>query len=446
MERRAYLKAFGGTLPFLAGCIGGDGSDIKDSDGDGVIDSQDYAPNDPDVQEKSDLAGTTAQGGTPTPTPSPTPSPTLTPTPPPTPTPSPTPTASPTPTPRQAANSLQVNDEYWVGGSRVDSYNLDTVSVTIEDDFDLDFDSYQVWVGLYEFPWGEVVGEGTAGNFTRNDLPIELSVPIEPYDGAISANKRLHHLLFVTRGDKDMSEISNSDFDKRFETDPFIRKSGSREIERKPPDYDLPSVSLEGFSRENIEGAYAISVNGRTLGKNWTASLYIYKSAYILGINRSRGRSRPEYVDYELTQGFAPLLAEILDDIAEDIQFIDKREKVEFVIDFVQRLPYVTDDVSKGFDDYTKFIVETMAEGNGDCEDTSIMLASILETETFFYDMVLIEPPGHMAAGIWGDDLEGGYYEYNGRKYFYIETTGEGWGIGDIPDEYRGVEAYIYEI
>jgi len=30
-------------------------SDVQDSDGDGVIDSEDYAPNDPEVQEKSDL-------------------------------------------------------------------------------------------------------------------------------------------------------------------------------------------------------------------------------------------------------------------------------------------------------------------------------------------------------------------------------------------------------
>jgi hypothetical protein len=40
-----------------AGCtdVLGGGNDIQDSDGDGVIDSEDYAPHDPDVQEKSDV-------------------------------------------------------------------------------------------------------------------------------------------------------------------------------------------------------------------------------------------------------------------------------------------------------------------------------------------------------------------------------------------------------
>jgi hypothetical protein len=38
----------------LAGCSSG-GSDIQDTDGDGVIDSEDYAPRDPEVQSESDV-------------------------------------------------------------------------------------------------------------------------------------------------------------------------------------------------------------------------------------------------------------------------------------------------------------------------------------------------------------------------------------------------------
>lgn len=41
----------------IAGCagLGSQEDDIQDSDGDGVIDSEDYAPQDPEVQEKSDV-------------------------------------------------------------------------------------------------------------------------------------------------------------------------------------------------------------------------------------------------------------------------------------------------------------------------------------------------------------------------------------------------------
>lgn len=60
--------------------------------------------------------------------------------------------------------------------------------------------------------------------------------------------------------------------------------------------------------------------------------------------------------------------------------------------------------------------------------------------------MVLIQPPGHMAAGLWESDPAGYYWEYDGRKYSYIETTGQGWGIGDVPEEYRGGRARVYQV
>lgn len=57
--RRRLLAGFSvGLTLTIAGCSegssGSDGDDVQDSDGDGVIDSEDYAPRDPDVQRESD--------------------------------------------------------------------------------------------------------------------------------------------------------------------------------------------------------------------------------------------------------------------------------------------------------------------------------------------------------------------------------------------------------
>jgi hypothetical protein len=146
-----------------------------------------------------------------------------------------------------------------------------------------------------------------------------------------------------------------------------------------------------------------------------------------------------------LTDGTGTEIAQLLKNNADSLGF-SEREAIEFAIDFVQALPYVPDDVSTGFDDYTKFIMETVPEMEGDCEDTAILLASILSAEPFGYDMVLIQPPGHMAAGIWDSDPSGWYWEYDGRKYSYIETTGQGWGVGDCPEDYQGQDANIHQV
>lgn len=58
-NRRTFVKAIGTTsIVLLAGCSSDD-DEVQDSDGDGVVDSQDYAPNDPDVQSEDEISKST---------------------------------------------------------------------------------------------------------------------------------------------------------------------------------------------------------------------------------------------------------------------------------------------------------------------------------------------------------------------------------------------------
>jgi hypothetical protein len=109
---------------------------------------------------------------------------------------------------------------------------------------------------------------------------------------------------------------------------------------------------------------------------------------------------------------------------------MDRRETLNFVIAFVQQLQYRNDQ-----GEYPKFPVETLAEFGGDCEDTSILLAAMLRE--MGYATVFINPPGHMAIAMACDDCEGVAYRQDGRRYYYIETTAGGFGIGDIPEDYQ---------
>ena len=53
-------------------------------------------------------------------------------------------------------------------------------------------------------------------------------------------------------------------------------------------------------------------------------------------------------------------------------------------------------------------------------------------------------PSPAIAATILATSLEA--RALDGTKFFYLETTGEGWEIGEMPPEYESGTAYIYEM
>lgn len=108
-----------------------------------------------------------------------------------------------------------------------------------------------------------------------------------------------------------------------------------------------------------------------------------------------------------------------------------KQDRVDFVLSFVQSLPYTLDDVTTGFDEFRRYAVETLIEGGGDCEDTTILVAAILRG--LGEKTALIFTPGHIALGVSGN-FTGTSVTYNGTNYFYCETTGTGWTVGVMPE------------
>lgn len=439
IPRRPFLGGMVGVTIGLSGCMTDDSSNIQDTDGDGVIDSEDYAPKDPEVQRKADVAQTTATPTTRTETV--TPSPTST--------PSLTPTLEPTAT-DDAVNTLTVRKELPGGNSTITEYSLRHVSARINpegpDARTFSGQSAKLLAIVYRFPRDEALFYGTSDAVDLTGT-TQLTAEIPPPNNEPPVGERLHALTYLMDGDTSVEEVVAEDLAFFHETDPFVVEPDGTTSRRNPHPDTLADDSGEGFDREALEGAYNLRFEGSTQGQSWATSFYIYKSAYVSVLEEPRGRSRPEYVSYAQQQGFADELTGILSDEAEANGFTTKNTKVEFVIDFIQNLPYVPDDVSKGFDDYTKFATETITEAGGDCEDTAVMLAAVLQAPPFEYDTVLIELPGHMAVGVYGsEDLPGVYYEYEGRRYYYVETTGTGWGIGDLPDIYRDKDAYIYQV
>ena len=107
-----------------------------------------------------------------------------------------------------------------------------------------------------------------------------------------------------------------------------------------------------------------------------------------------------------------------------------KQDRINFVLSFVQSLPYTLDTVSTGYDEFRRYAIETLIDGGGDCEDTTILVAAILHG--LGEKTVLIFTPGHIAIGVSGN-FSGASVTYNGTEYYYCETTGTGWTVGDLP-------------
>lgn len=123
-------------------------------------------------------------------------------------------------------------------------------------------------------------------------------------------------------------------------------------------------------------------------------------------------------------------------------------EKTNFVVAFIQSLPYTEDVVTTPYDEYPRYPAETLFDRGGDCEDTSILAATLLTAMGYNVVLLVFEEEQHMAIGvdIPNANALGYYWEYQGEKYFYLETTGEGWQIGDCPSEYRKALAHMYSV
>ena len=120
---------------------------------------------------------------------------------------------------------------------------------------------------------------------------------------------------------------------------------------------------------------------------------------------------------------------------------------MNFVLAFVQSLPYTSDDVTTEADEYPRYPLETLYEDGGDCEDTSILFSSILRVINIDNCLAVIRNPGHMMVGVWGhDDYQGSSWSHDGKKYYCCETTGEGFRIGDLSPSLSSAKAILYNV
>lgn len=207
----------------------------------------------------------------------------------------------------------------------------------------------------------------------------------------------------------------------------------------KPPS---PQLTISTYAKPDFELGEKISksFSWKYKSREWTWVMDIPKAMY--DYYKAKPRiltSDPAlysiYVTHPIDDPAIATLAACIEDIATKNDF-NVFDKVGMTLSFVRSLPYIADFQSIAYDEYQRFPIETLVDGKGDCEDTSILFASLVDSLGMVSSLLI--SPTHCAVGISGGDLGDTFFEYGGKKYYYVETTKSNLQIGQMPDIFKG--------
>lgn len=205
-----------------------------------------------------------------------------------------------------------------------------------------------------------------------------------------------------------------------------------------PEAMNLPDESYNLSYRWSFEGKYySMFLDVPVETYNWYSTNPVNRSPQMRGSYAMASFATPK-------DSVIDSLSEILQGLAE-AQGLDDVGIANFVLSFVQQnIRYSSDNVSKGVEEYWRYPVETLVEKQGDCEDSTILFASLMkklgyETVLLFY--IIDEDIGHLATGVGLNEVivDGFSVSYENVDYYYCETTSQGFIVGerpsDIPDQ-----------
>lgn len=209
-------------------------------------------------------------------------------------------------------------------------------------------------------------------------------------------------------------------------------------------DERIADFQATGYNYRNV--SYEWQSYSSYLSWSWSVPLWEELYQYYSGLERYyQPGDYHNYINDEWNSYVCKTLAESIVKAAMD-KGMSKRNAVFEVVAFVQSLPYISDlDENGEAYDYPKYPIETLMEGGGDCEDSTILLATMLKE--LGYGVAVIHYPGHILLGIAGSNEESGlYFTVDGTNYYIMETTYPGWKWGQLPERYEGEKAYVHVI
>ncbi len=209
----------------------------------------------------------------------------------------------------------------------------------------------------------------------------------------------------------------------------------------QPMEYGLVGRRV-GVGRKGGE-VIRLSYSWAAVGRRWWLLLEMPVDAYMSAVRTERFWH--DYAAHAQEPGSLALTSAIADEVQRVAREngCGETEIADVVVKLVQHLFYALDDATTGLDEYPKFPLETLVDGQGDCEDVALLAAALLRHLAGVRSAVVTVGPardGHMVAGFVGLDVPGrDTVSVGGETWSVVEATnpfalGE-WG----PDSSRDV-------
>lgn len=223
----------------------------------------------------------------------------------------------------------------------------------------------------------------------------------------------------------------------------------------------LYTYVFKGFMKDGTYGYYEkpIRVDGVSVniydwdfkGRSYTLPWLLDMSTYENSVSNDKGRyyfdpgDCTAFVNYDSDD-----IRSISAKLTDKSQGMTDLERANFVLKFVQLCTeYQYDEDYNGHTEYVKYPLETLFEGKGDCEDTALLYCALMKA--MGYDCALLVYTGeeyigrgHVAAAVALDSVPGGtYYEKDGLRFFYCETTSDTMVVGEMWDDYDSGQVVV---
>lgn len=132
--------------------------------------------------------------------------------------------------------------------------------------------------------------------------------------------------------------------------------------------------------------------------------------------------------------------------LREQIAGKSQKKAALMLLNFVQTaFDYATDQDQFGYE-RPLFGDESFYYPKNDCEDRAI-LYSILVRDLIGLDVVLVLYPGHLGTAVhFTDNVEGSYYDVDGKHYVVCDPTYIGAGVGEVMPQFENTKVTIVKI